>query len=77
MSPTFESIVSSTHMKEVFQGIVRMPQNDVLDQMSRLLFDMFVEFMTVPVLGTRRLTSHSDCSKPGCNPSCRGRITRS
>ena len=54
MSLTFESIVISTHMKEVFQGIVRIPQNDVLDQMSRLLFDMFVESMAVPILGKKK-----------------------
>jgi hypothetical protein len=59
MSLTFESVVISTHMKEVLQGIVRMPQIYVLDEMSRLLFDMFVESMTVPILGKRRSTFHS------------------
>lgn len=54
-----------------------MPQNDVLDQMSRLLFDMFVDSMAVPILGKRKSTSYSGCSKPWCNPSCRGHITRS
>jgi hypothetical protein len=77
MSLTFESIVISTHMKKVFRGIVRMPQNDVLDQMSRLLFERFVESMVVPILDKRRSPYHSGCSKPWCNFFCRGRITRS
>jgi hypothetical protein len=71
MSLTFESIVISTHMKEVFQIIVRIPQNDVLDQMLRLLFNMFVESMDVPIMGKIRSTSHSGCFKLGCNNSCR------
>jgi len=83
MSLTCESIfiliriVILIHIKEVFQGIVRMPQNDVLDQMSRLLFDMFVESIDVLIMCKRRTTSHSGCSKLGCNLSCRGYITRS
>ncbi len=45
--------------------------------MSILLFDMFVDSIDVPNPGKRRSTSHCGCSKPACNPYCRGRITRS
>jgi Tfp pilus assembly major pilin PilA len=54
-----------------------MSQNDVLDKMSRLLFDMFVDSMDVPIPGKKMLTSQSGCSKQRCNPSSKGRITRS
>ena len=53
--------LSGEHVKEVFQGIARMPQiwSVVLDQMSRLLFDMFDDSMDVPIPGKRRSTPHS------------------
>ena len=54
-----------------------MLQNDVLYQMSRLLFDMIVESMVVLIMGKRRSTSHSGCSKLRCNPSYREHITSS
>jgi hypothetical protein len=54
-----------------------MPQSDVLDQISRLLFDMFVDSIDMPIPGKRMSTSYCGCSKPGCNPYCRGLITRS
>ena len=54
-----------------------MLQTDVLDQMSRLLFDMFVDSIDVSIPGKRRSSSHSGCSKLGCNLFSKGRITRS
>ena len=77
MSLTSESIVIPTHMEEVFHGNARMLQSDVLDQMSRLLFDMFVDSIDVSIPGKRRSISHSGCFKLGYNLSSKGRKTRS
>ena len=62
-------------MKEVFHGIVRTPQSDVLDQMSRLLFDMFVDSMDVLIPGKRRSNPYSGPYKSRYDLFPRGCIT--
>ena len=67
------------HVKEVFQGIARMPQisSVVLDRMARLLSDMFEDSKGVLLPGRGGQAPNHKASKSQCELLTRGCVTRS
>ena len=71
--------LSGEHMKEVFQGIARMPQTSsvVLDRMAGLLSDMFKDSRDVLLPSRGGRAPNRKASKLQCKHPARGRVTRS